>query len=126
MEYTIVTSNPSKLRREILDCVKNGKDSNGNNINTWENRVVKFRDGKGNVFSEEVLVHDVDAWRDVGYIRLIPDEDGNSRLYARFSYWNEYPIKDRDGSHELYLFGRLSELLLVHFMSGIKAIHIVK
>lgn len=126
MEYSIVTSNPLDLRYEILDCVKNGQDLKGGNISTWVVRIVNFNIAGGKTKKETILVHDTDAWRDVGCIQLVPDENGNSKLYARFFYWNSFPAKDRDGSHELYLFGRLSELLLVHFMDKIRAIHIVK
>ncbi len=126
MDYTIVAPHPKELREEIIQCIKDERDSNDSAIDTWEVRNIKFKKADGTTYNEDVLVHNAKAWKDIGYIRLKLDLQGNLKLYAQFRYWDKYPEKERDGSHELYLDGRLTELLLVHFVDDIRSIQINK
>ena len=122
MKYTIVTTRPKSLRDEVLDFVKKGKDKNDSSIDTWVVKVATFKGKDGKSFDEEVLVHCTQAWENVGGIRLIVDKDGNNQLHAIFFYWSDFSKDERDNTQELYLYGRLTELLLVHFNDSIKSI----
>ena len=124
MEYTIVTGHPKQLRSEIIECVRKGEDSNGNDIHTWEVKSATFKGKDGIEFTEDVLVHTTQAWEEVGGLRLIVDESANSKLYAHFFYWGDYAKDQRDDSQPSYLYGRVTELLLVHFMEGIRSVMI--
>ena len=125
MQYSILTPHPIDCRKEIIQCVKNGEEKNGSNIQTWEVRTATFHEG-GKEISEEVLVHAAQAWEKVGGLRLIVDKEGNSILYAKFFYWSDYPKDKRDESQPSYLYGRITELLLAYFMDGKRSVSITK
>ena len=124
MEYVIVTPHPTDLRNEIIQNVKDGEDKKESCIDTWEVQTASFRDKDGELFNEKVLVHNTSAWKEVGGIRLIVDKKGNSQIHARFFYWSNYAKENRNSSQELYLYGRLTELLLAHFNESIRSINI--
>ena len=126
MKYTIVTPHPHNLRDEIIKRVQDGEDKNESKIDTWIVQKATFKGNDGKTFEEEVLVHDTDAWKEVGGIRLIEDKDGNSQIHVRFFYWSNYPKDKRDNSQELYIDGRLTELLLVHFSDDIRSINLTE
>lgn len=126
MQYTIVTPHPKDCREEIIQCVKDREDKNESVIDTWIVKNVRFKTDDGKTFSEDVLIHNVAAFKDAGFVRLFVDKQGNGRVYAKFSYWSTFPLEDQDGSQELYIYGRLTELLLVHFNESIRSIQITK
>ena len=126
MKYIIVTPHPKDCKEEILQCVKDGEDRNGSSIDTWMVKTVRFRTEDDKTFTEDVLVHNVLEWKDTGYIRLFVDKQGNNQIHAKFYYWSKFPEEERDGSHELYIYGRLTELLLVHFSDSIRSIMITE
>lgn len=108
MEYLITTTNAARLVRTIFASVNNGEDPNGNSIETWE---VKYtNDG------ERRLVHTTNQWEDKGNIEIVSKRNSNNHtVIAKFHYWRSFPVAQRTGDEEYYYFGRLTELLLVHF-----------
>lgn len=108
MEYLITTTNAARLVRTIFASVNNGEDPNGNSIETWE--VELTRD------DEKRLVHTTNQWEDKGNIEIVSKRNSNNHtVIAKFHYWRKYPKDQRTGDEEYYYFGRLTELLLVHF-----------
>ena len=108
MEYLITTTNAARLVRKIYECVNNGEDYQGNNIETWEVRLT----GNG----ERRLVHTTNQWEDKGNIEIVSKRNSNNHIViAKFHYWREFPTAQRTGQEKYYYYGRLTELLLVHF-----------
>ena len=126
MKYSIVASKPKDLRSLILKSVRDGKDTHDSSIDTWEVRVVTINKKDGTKTTEEMLVHTTQAWADWGCIRLVVDKESQRHVYAQFLYWDNIPQEDCDGTHELYLYGRLTELLLVHFNEKITSVMITQ
>lgn len=113
MKYIITTANADKFRNTIFSCVECKKDSQGNVIRTWD--VATLKDSK-----EKVLIHTTDQWEDKGNLHLIPSKD-NKELEVSFCYWSKFNKEERFGNEDRYLFGRFTELLLVHFwVRGLK------
>lgn len=92
MQYTIVTPHPKDFLEEIIQCVKDGEDKSESAIDTWIVQKVRFVTDDGKERIEDVLIHDVPAFKDAGYIRLFVDKEGNSKVYAKFCYWNKFPV----------------------------------
>jgi hypothetical protein len=101
MKYTIKTDDAAKLKEIILSCVEKKKD-----IITWD---VKVTDKE-----EKVLIHVTDQWEDKGNLHLTASKD-NKELKVTSKYWTKFKKEDRSGDEDKYLFGRFTELLLVHF-----------
>ena len=117
MEYKISTKDAKSLKKSIIDCVKNGEDTEDKNILTWG---VEKTDKK-----EEVLVHTTDQWEEKCCLHLEPNKD-NDILKVRFSYWSSFKKEERSGDEDRYIFGRFTELALVHFYSEIAGISLEK
>ena len=117
MNYVIHTPSAARLKTEILDKVSEKVDARsisdrllpeerkkGKGITTWQ----CVETGS----TERVLVHTADQWAEKGYITLI-HLLGRNELQARFFYWDS--CEDMDVDDDKYMFGRFTELLLVHF-----------
>ena len=104
MNYIIHTPSAARLKKEILDRVSEKVDANGKGIATWQ---VAETDG-----SERVLVHTTDQWVEKGCIALNL-EPGHNELQVRFHYWGS--CEDKNNGDDKIMFGRFTELLLVHF-----------
>lgn len=108
MEYLITTTNAARLVRTIFDSVADREDPNGNSIDTWE--------VKRNGNDERRLVHTTNQWENKGNIEIVAKRNANNHIViAKFHYWRVFPADQRTGEEENYYFGRLTELLLVHF-----------
>lgn len=107
MTYIINTNDATKLREMILTYVEKKKDPKGSEIRSWD--VTTPKDSK-----EKVLIHTTDQWEEKGNLHLKCSKD-NKEIEVYFRYWSGYPEKDRSGNEAEYLFGRFTELLLVHF-----------
>lgn len=109
MEYLITTTNAARFVRKIFECVTNGEDPNGNSIETWE---VKFANGDE---KQKRLVHITNQWEEKGNIEIVAKRNSNNHtVIAKFHYWSSFPLDQRT-REERYYYGRLTELLLVHF-----------
>lgn len=106
MKYIIKTSDAAQLKDTILSCVENKQDLNNKDIFTWDVKTT----GK----KEKVLIHVTDQWEDKGNLHLTASED-NEELEISFCYWSSFKKEERSGDEDKYLFGRFTELLLVHF-----------
>ena len=104
MNYIIKTPSATKLKNEIIDCVSRKVDANGKGIATWQCVETDA--------SEKVLVHTTDQWAEKGCITIKSDISRNE-LQVRFHYWDS--CTERDNADDKYMFGRFTELLLVHF-----------
>ena len=104
MNYTIYTPSASKLKEEILVSVAAKADANGRGIATWQ--CVEIDAG------DRVLVHTTDQWAEKGCI-AIKQEPGHNILRIRFCYWDS--CEDMSNDDDKYMFGRFTELILVHF-----------
>ena len=104
MNYIIKTPSATKLKKEIIDCVSRKVDANGKGIATWQCVETDA--------SEKVLVHTTDQWAEKGCITIKSDISRNE-LQVRFHYWDS--CTERDNADDKYMFGRFTELLLVHF-----------
>ena len=112
MNYIIKTTDAAQLKDTILSCVEKKKDPDKRDIFTWN---VANTDKK-----EKVLVHETDQWEEKGLLKLLVSED-NKEIEFVFSYWSSFKKEDRSGDEKKYLFGRFTELFLVHFWkSGLK------
>ncbi len=109
MIYSIHTNDAEGLRNKIISCVKEKKDPRGKDIHSWD---VTNTEKK-----EIVLVHVTDQWEKKGCISLITNKE-HDLLIAKFKYWKSFKEKDRAGDEDKYLYGRFTELLLVHFYEG--------
>lgn len=116
MEYLITTTNAARFVRKIFECVTNGEDSNGNSIETWE---VKLTNN-----NERRLVHITNQWEEKGNIEIVARRNSNNHtVIAKFHYWRNFPLAQRTGEEQYYYYGRLTELLLVHFKEYYSNIH---
>ena len=104
MNYIIHTPSAARLKQEILDKVSEKVDANGKGITTWQ----CVETGA----TERVLVHTADQWAEKGCITLT-QVPGRNELQVRFCYWESCEHMDVDD--DKYMFGRFTELLLVHF-----------
>ena len=104
MNYIIKTPSATKLKKEIIDCVSRKVDTNGKGIATWQCVETDA--------SEKVLVHTTDQWAEKGCI-VIKNDISRNELQVRFHYWDS--CTERDNADDKYMFGRFTELLLVHF-----------
>ena len=104
MNYIIKTPSATKLKNEIIDCVSRKVDANGKGIATWQCVETDA--------SEKVLVHTTDQWAEKGCI-VIKNDLISNELQVRFHYWDS--CTERDNADDKYMFGRFTELLLVHF-----------
>ena len=104
MNYIIHTPSAVRLKKEILDSVMTGADSNGKDIFTWKCVETEAND--------KVLVHTTDQWAEKGFITLKQNKSHNE-LKVRFHYWDS--CQDRLNDDDKYLLGRFTELILVHF-----------
>ena len=104
MNYIIKTPSATKLKKEIIDCVSSKVDANGKGIATWQCVETDA--------SEKVLVHTTDQWAEKGCI-VIKNDISRNELQVRFHYWDS--CAERDNADDKYMFGRFTELLLVHF-----------
>lgn len=112
MKYIIKTTDAAQLIDTILSCVEKKKDIQKMDILTWE---VTTTDKK-----EKVLIHVTDQWEEKGLLKLLVSED-NKEIEVVFFYWSSFKEEERSGDEKKYLFGRFTELLLVHFWkSGLK------
>lgn len=108
MEYLITTTNASQLVRTIFKSVTNGEDPHGNNIETWGVKLTRV--------GERRLVHTTNQWEDKGNIEIVAKRNSNNHtVIAKFHYWRVFPADQRTGDEKDYYYGRLTELLLVHF-----------
>lgn len=108
MEYLITTTNAARLVRTIFESVTNGEDPNGNNIETWEIKLTSD--------DERRLVHTTNQWEDKGNIEIMSKRNSNNHIViAKFHYWRKFPADQRTRDEKDYYYGRLTELLLVHF-----------
>ena len=80
----------------------------GNSILTWEVRNDSDDD------NNKLLVHTTQAWDKVGCLGIIPDTD-KKQCKIKFYYWTSYPDNERTQQEKFYLYGRFTEVLLVHF-----------
>ena len=113
MNYNIHTPNAVKLKKEILDSVLAGADSNGKGIDTWKCVETEAND--------KVLVHTTDQWEEKGCITLKHNTSHNE-LKVRFHYWDT--CEDRSNDDDKIMLGRFTELVLVHFSYYIDEISI--
>ena len=104
MNYIIKTPSATKLKKEIIDCVSRKVDANGKGIATWQCVETDA--------SEKVLVHTTDQWAEKGCI-VIKSDISRNELQVRFHYWDS--CTERDNADDKYMFGRFTELILVHF-----------
>ena len=104
MNYVVHTPSVTRLKTEILDRVSEKVDSKGKGIVTWQ---VAETDG-----NKKVLVHTTDQWAEKGCIAL-KQVPGRNELQVRFHYWDSWD--DRNNDDDKIMFGRFTELLLVHF-----------
>ena len=104
MNYIIHTPSATRLKQEIIKCVSEKIDANGNGIATWK---CVETDG-----SDKVFVHTQDQWAEKGCIALHHNVPRNE-LQVRFYYWDSW--KDREISDDKIMLGRFTELILVHF-----------
>lgn len=112
MKYIIKTSDAAQLKNTILSCVEKRTDPQRKDILTWD-VTTPAKD-------EKVLIHVTDQWEKKGLLKLIVSED-NKEIEVVFFYWSSFKKEERSGDEEKYLFGRFTELLLVHFWkSGLK------
>lgn len=106
MKYIIKTADAKGLRDTIISCVEKKKDLKDKDIRSWD---VATTDK-----DEKVLIHVTDQWEDKGNLHLNPSDE-NTELELEFKYWKKFKKEDRSGDEDKYLFGRFTELLLVHF-----------
>jgi hypothetical protein len=118
MKYFINTGNPQKCKAEILSCIKDKKDKSGAEIKTWDLK------NDSNDKDNKLLVHTTDAWDLVGCLSLNVDEE-NKCIEVKFYYWKSYPKERRTNKEGFYLYGRFTELLLVHFSTTFSSVKIV-
>lgn len=104
MKYIIHTPSAVRLKKEIVDCVMAGADSNGKDIMTWK---CVGTEANGNV-----LVHTTDQWEEKGYITLKHNTSHNE-LMVRFHYWDS--CENRSNDDVKYMLSRFTELIMVHF-----------
>lgn len=117
MNYIIHTPSAVKLKKEILDRVSEKIDARsssvrllpegrkkGKGIATW--KCVETDTG------ERVLVHTTDQWAEKGCI-TIKQEHGRNELQIGFHYWDS--CEDKSNEDNKIMFGRFTELVLVHF-----------
>ena len=107
MNYIIKTADAKALRDTIISHVEKKKDPKGKEIRSWD--VTSPKDSK-----EKVLIHTTDQWEDKGNLHLTPSKD-NKELIVSFRYWSGFPEEERSEDEDKYLFGRFTELILVHF-----------
>lgn len=98
------STSATRLKKEILDRVAAKVDASGKGIATWQ---VAETDGNG-----QVLVYTADQWAEKGCIAL-KQESGSNVLQVRFYFWDS--CEDRENGDDKIMFGRFTELLLVHF-----------
>lgn len=106
MKYSIKTDDAIKLKETILSCVEKKKDLKKKDIHTWDVTTANKK--------EKVLIHVTDQWEDKGNLHLTVSED-NKELIVTFSYWAKFKVEERSRDERKYMFGRFTELLLVHF-----------
>lgn len=110
MQYIIKMEDATKLRNTIFTGIKGKKDPSGKEIRSWDVTTPKDSD-------EEVLIHTTDQWEDKGNLHLRVSKD-NKEIEVYFRYWSGFPEKERSGNEAEYLYGRFTELILVHFWSN--------
>lgn len=118
MRYILKTEDAAKLRNTILSCVKEKIDPKEKDIRSWN--VITLKDS-----GEKVLIHTTNQWEDKGNLHLKVSKD-NMDLEVYFHYWSRFPEENRSGDEAEYLFGRFTELLLVHFWDNIMKVEITK
>lgn len=104
MNYIIQTPSARELKEEILAKVSAKVDGNGLGITIWQ--CVETNS------SDKVLVLTENQWAEKGCITLT-QVAGSKELEVKFHYW--VPCTERDNADDKYMFGRFTELLLVHF-----------
>lgn len=107
MKYIIQTEDATSLRDTIISHVEKKKDPKGKDIRSWDVRTLK-------VSKEKVLIHVTEQWENKGNLHLKASMD-NKELEVYFRYWSGFSEEDRSGDEDKFLFGRFTELLLVHF-----------
>lgn len=113
MNYIIHTPSATRLEQEIFKRVEGKVDANGKGIVTWQ--IAETDDG------EKVLVHTADQWAEKGGI-VLKQVPVRNELQVRFCYWDS--CEERDNDDDRIMFGRFTELLLVHFSYFIDKIEI--
>jgi len=113
MNYIIHTPSAVRLKKEILDSVQAGSDANGKSIISWKCFETEAND--------KVLVHTADQWAEKGYLMLKQNKSHNE-LKVKFHYWDS--CEDRSNDDDKYMFGRFTDLVLVHFSYFIDKINI--
>lgn len=104
MNYIIKTPSAKKLKEEILERVSAKADANGNGIATWQCVETNSVD-KALVFTEG-------QWAEKGCLTLT-QVAGRNELQVRFCYWET--CEDKENNDDKIMFGRFTELILVHF-----------
>ena len=104
MNYVIHTPSATRLKQEITKCISEKIDANGNGIATWQ-----CVETGG---SDKVFVHTKDQWAEKGCIALYQNARRNE-LQVHFCYWDSW--KERGLTDDKIMFGRFTELILVHF-----------
>ena len=92
MNYIIHTPSARRLKDEILGRVSDKVDGNGS--------------------ADKALVLTEGQWAEKGCVTLTQVE-GRNDLQVRFHYWET--CEKRDNGDDKYIFGRFTELILVHF-----------
>ena len=104
MNYIIHTPSARRLKDEILGRVSDKVDGNGIGISTWQCVETDCAD--------KALVLTEGQWAEKGCVTLTQVE-GRNDLQVRFHYWET--SEKRDNGDDKYIFGRFTELILVHF-----------
>lgn len=104
MNYIIQTPSARRLKEEILARVSAKVDGYGIGITTWQCVETDSAD--------KVLVLTEGQWAEKGCVS-ITQIAGSNDLQVRFFYWETYV--NRENCDDKYIFGRFTELLLVHF-----------
>lgn len=116
MNYKIKSEDASQKLATLIECVKNGADSEERGIETWKHKQGKHGD---------LLIHTADQWADKGYIKCtILDNDRNDTIVVAFKYWSDCDEEIKSPYDEGIILGRFTELLLNHFQNLITKIEV--
>ncbi len=107
MKIELSTDSAQKLVTQIFKSIED------ETLKTWEIR----ENDKG----EKLLTHSPEQWVDKALFKFTPNED---KLVITISWWskNDEPTEDIKG----YYFGRITEILLVHFSATFDKYEIIK
>lgn len=106
MKYKINTIAPDHVKGVIIDGVEQNKDVKGSAIDTWEIRETAL--------GERVLIHTSSAWANKGCIKLTVNKS-DKNISVTFHYWTTCKEDEKSLDDYKYMWGRFTELMLVHF-----------